>query len=170
MDSGDEIKMGVYRGYKGHEYIVYGTALLHGTENDPPQDQARNEIVVYAPVYGVEALHTEPRDVFLERLKPSASSRSKFEFLHELESHPPFKGYKRFGVKPGVYRHYKSEKKEYAVYGLACLVKDKKEHWVVIYRPLYEKLLLTWRTREDFLGFSFLRDFDAVTGRVLANE
>lgn len=70
-------------------------------------------------------------------------------------------------VKPGIYKHWKSETDEYAVYGVATH-RDTKEK-IVVYRGLNNDGMFEWRSLREFTmkvkpgdidRFTFIREFE----------
>lgn len=71
-------------------------------------------------------------------------------------------------VKPGIYKHWKSETNEYAVYGIATH-RDTGEK-IVVYRGLHNDGMLEYRTLREFTmkvkpgdvdRYTFIRDFES---------
>lgn len=68
------IKTGIYRHYKGRDYLVLGTA--HHSETREP-------VVVYRCLYGDYSLWVRPAAMFAETVEIDGTSVSRFAFLHE---------------------------------------------------------------------------------------
>lgn len=78
-----KIEPGVYRHYKGHEYDVYGEAILSGTE-----DGKQILFVIYRPRYGERRITCRPKDTFEGEVQSAEYRHNgpRFVFVKELES------------------------------------------------------------------------------------
>ena len=70
-----ELKMGLYRHYKGAMYKVEGIATHSETEQ---------KMVVYRPQYGDQALWVRPLDMFLEDIELDGKKQPRFAFVEQL--------------------------------------------------------------------------------------
>ena len=67
-----EIKLGIYRHYKGNEYEILGTAK---------HSETLEELVVYRKLYSDHSLWVRPLEMFTEYVPDTNTLR--FEFLRE---------------------------------------------------------------------------------------
>ncbi len=72
--SGRMIKPGVYRHYKGQDYLV--TGLAHHSETREP-------LVVYRCLYGDYSLWVRPEAMFRETVVIDGNTVPRFSFLYE---------------------------------------------------------------------------------------
>lgn len=70
------IKLGVYKHYKGNEYLVVGFAKHSETEE---------ELVVYQALYGNRGLWVRPLNMFFENVMINNVSKPRFEWIREKE-------------------------------------------------------------------------------------
>lgn len=70
-----ELKMGLYRHYKGSMYKVEGIATHSETEQ---------EMVVYRPQYGKQALWVRPLDMFIEDVEFDGKKQPRFAFVGQV--------------------------------------------------------------------------------------
>lgn len=68
------IKPGIYRHYKGKDYLVLGTA--HHSETREP-------LVVYRCLYGDYSLWVRPLAMFTENVMINRVEQPRFAFVHE---------------------------------------------------------------------------------------
>ncbi|MCL6414751.1 DUF1653 domain-containing protein [Aestuariirhabdus sp. Z084] len=67
-------KPGVYRHYKGNEYLVTGVAL-HSETEEP--------LVVYQALYGERGLWVRPLDMFTSEVTLEGESCPRFEWVRD---------------------------------------------------------------------------------------
>ena len=70
----DTIRPGVYRHYKGKDYLV--TGLAHHSETREP-------LVVYRCLYDDYSLWVRPLAMFTENVMHNGSETKRFAFVHE---------------------------------------------------------------------------------------
>lgn len=70
------IKLGVYKHYKGNEYLVIGLGKHSETEE---------ELVIYKALYGDRELWIRPLEMFFENVSLEAGSKPRFEWVREME-------------------------------------------------------------------------------------
>lgn len=70
------IQLGVYKHYKGKEYLVIGLARHTETMED---------LVVYRSLYGDRDLWVRPLAMFLETVVLNDVSKPRFEWVREME-------------------------------------------------------------------------------------
>jgi len=70
-----ELEMGLYRHYKGSMYKVEGIATHSETEQ---------EMVVYRPQYGKQALWVRPLDMFIEDVEFDGKKQPRFAFVGQV--------------------------------------------------------------------------------------
>jgi hypothetical protein len=70
----DTIKTGIYRHYKGKDYLVMGTA--HHSET-------REALVVYRCLYDDYSLWVRPLAMFTESVMLNGKETPRFAFVHE---------------------------------------------------------------------------------------
>ncbi|HQQ63928.1 MAG TPA: DUF1653 domain-containing protein [Pseudomonadales bacterium] len=68
------IKPGVYRHYKGKDYLVMGTA--HHSETREP-------LVVYRCLYDDYSLWVRPQAMFVETIEINGKEMPRFMFVHD---------------------------------------------------------------------------------------
>ena len=68
------IKLGIYRHYKGKDYLVTGVA--HHSETREP-------LVVYRCLYDDYSLWVRPLSMFCEEVNIEGKSQLRFAFLHD---------------------------------------------------------------------------------------
>ena len=68
----NELKLGLYRHYKGNEYRVLGTAT---------HSETLEELVLYQPQYGDRAYWVRPIAMFLESVEIEGKPQPRFEYL-----------------------------------------------------------------------------------------
>ena len=66
------LKPGIYRHFKGNEYQVIGVARHSETEE---------ELVVYRPLYGDQALWVRPLAMFTETIERGGKTLKRFEWV-----------------------------------------------------------------------------------------
>lgn len=66
------MKLGKYRHYKGNEYQVLDLAFHSETEE---------ELVLYRPLYGEQALWVRPLDMFEEMVEFEGKQVPRFEYV-----------------------------------------------------------------------------------------
>lgn len=71
-----KLKIGVYRHYKGNEYLVLGIARHSETEED---------LVLYQPLYGQRELWVRPLAMFNETVNVNGEEKPRFAYLREKE-------------------------------------------------------------------------------------
>ncbi|WP_426417861.1 DUF1653 domain-containing protein [Aestuariirhabdus sp. LZHN29] len=71
-----QLKIGVYRHYKGKEYLAIGVA--RHSENE-------EELVVYKPLYGDRGLWVRPLEMFLSQVKVEGKFCPRFSWVREKE-------------------------------------------------------------------------------------
>lgn len=67
-----EPKPGRYRHYKGNDYEVIGVST---------HSETLEQLVVYRPLYGEQALWVRPLSMFLEDVDVDGCRQARFEFL-----------------------------------------------------------------------------------------
>lgn len=67
-----DIQTGVYRHYKGNHYLVYDVAV---------HSETMEELVVYRPLYGDQALWVRPREMFYEKVEIDGELVDRFAFI-----------------------------------------------------------------------------------------
>ncbi len=75
------IERGVYRHYKGREYLVEGIAVAAGEEHLPVYAQQWS--VLYRPLYGDHCLRTRPYAEFTEIVDKHGHYGRRFAFVHQ---------------------------------------------------------------------------------------
>jgi hypothetical protein len=73
----EEIKLGLYEHYKGHQYEVLGVAR---------HSETLEEMVIYRALYdssefGSDALWVRPKEMFLELVKIEGREMPRFRFV-----------------------------------------------------------------------------------------
>ncbi|MCH8519377.1 MAG: DUF1653 domain-containing protein [Nanoarchaeota archaeon] len=73
----NQIKLGIYKHYKGKEYEVLGVAR---------HSETLEELVVYKALYdsqefGNNSLWVRPKEMFFEKIKFKGQTISRFEFI-----------------------------------------------------------------------------------------
>jgi len=68
-----ELKKGIYRHYKGHEYEVITTAMHSETEE---------KMVVYRALYGTYGVWVRPYEMFMETVELDGIEVPRFTFLY----------------------------------------------------------------------------------------
>ncbi|OPX56405.1 Protein of unknown function [Oceanospirillum multiglobuliferum] len=71
------LKVGRYQHYKGQFYQVIGVAKHSETEE---------ELVVYRPLYGEQALWVRPLSMFIETVEIDGKAQPRFAFCAEDEA------------------------------------------------------------------------------------
>lgn len=71
------ITPGIYRHYKGPEYLVYEVARHSETEE---------QVVVYRCLYGNYDLWVRPLSMFTETVEVDGQSRARFEFIRPADA------------------------------------------------------------------------------------
>lgn len=71
------LKTGRYQHYKGQYYQVIGVAQHSETEE---------ELVVYRPLYGEQALWVRPLNMFIETVEIDGKTQPRFAFCAEEEA------------------------------------------------------------------------------------
>ncbi len=69
-----DIKLGIYRHYKGGKYRVIGCAK-HSETGD--------EFVVYQALYGKGELWVRPKEMFLELVEVSSKKMLRFQYISD---------------------------------------------------------------------------------------
>ncbi len=69
-----ELKAGIYRHYKGHEYLVLDVARHSETEE---------LMVVYQPQYGARELWVRPLEMFTELVELNGQQVPRFEWVRK---------------------------------------------------------------------------------------
>ncbi|RRJ84655.1 DUF1653 domain-containing protein [Aestuariirhabdus litorea] len=69
-----DLKLGVYRHYKGNEYLVHGVARHSETEE---------YLVLYQPLYGDRELWVRPLDMFTSEVVSEGHSCLRFTWIRE---------------------------------------------------------------------------------------
>lgn len=70
-----EIKRGIYRHYKGKDYIVFGVATHSETEE---------RLVVYRSLYGEYRLTVRPLSMFAEEVEYEGEVLPRFRLIHSF--------------------------------------------------------------------------------------
>ncbi len=73
------IKFGIYRHYKGKDYLVYGQAVLSGTE-----DGDRKNFIEYLPLWGDMLPTIRPLDEFLGAVQVDEQKVARFQLVREI--------------------------------------------------------------------------------------
>ncbi len=85
-----DIKLGVYRHFKGRYYRVTGVAL---------HSETMEEMVVYEPLYGEGGWWVRPLRMFVARVQHEGRELGRFEYVGE--SIPSEPGTAASGIGPG---------------------------------------------------------------------
>lgn len=72
-----EPKIGIYRHYKGNEYLVIGVGK---------QSETLEDYVIYKALYGDQNLWVRPLYMFLEYVEVNEKTIPRFEWLREIEN------------------------------------------------------------------------------------
>jgi hypothetical protein len=67
-----ELKPGLYRHFKGNDYLVHGVAT---------HSETGETLVVYTPQYGDRALWVRPLDMFTETVERDGQTMPRFSYL-----------------------------------------------------------------------------------------
>ena len=70
-----DIKPGVYRHFKGKDYLVIGVAI---------HSESGEELVVYRPLYGDYQLMVRPKAMFVESVERDGYSGLRFNLIKQL--------------------------------------------------------------------------------------
>ena len=70
----DEIKLGIYKHYKGNEYRVLGIAL---------HSETLEEMVIYQALYGEYKIWVRPKKMWNELVVVNGVNKPRFMFLRE---------------------------------------------------------------------------------------
>ncbi len=70
----DEIKLGIYKHYKGNEYRVLGIAL---------HSETLEEMVIYQALYGEYKIWVRPKTMWNELVVVNGVNKPRFMFLRE---------------------------------------------------------------------------------------
>jgi hypothetical protein len=70
-----DIKPGVYRHFKGKDYLVIGVAI---------HSESGEELVVYRPLYGNYQLTVRPKSMFIEPVERDGYSGLRFNLIKQL--------------------------------------------------------------------------------------
>jgi hypothetical protein len=81
--SGNSVKTGRYRHYKGGEYEVIGTAR---------HSESEELLVVYRPLYGERGLWVRPLEMFLESVEAGGERLRRFACLEPEAGREPDAG------------------------------------------------------------------------------
>lgn len=74
MSGAPQLRLGLYRHYKGPQYKVEGVAT---------HSETGEQLVVYRPQYGERALWVRPLAMFIETVEHQGQSKPRFEWLGE---------------------------------------------------------------------------------------
>lgn len=72
----EELKKGIYRHYKGHEYRIL---------NEAKDSENREDLVVYQDMADEKKIWARPKAMFLEEVEVEGIKKPRFEFLREEE-------------------------------------------------------------------------------------
>ena len=72
-----EIRLGIYRHFKGNEYEVLGIAK---------HSETQEELVVYRALYGECGLWVRPLTMFLESVQHAGEQRLRFQHVEHDET------------------------------------------------------------------------------------
>lgn len=70
-----EVKPGIYKHFKGNQYLVLGTAR---------HSETQEEMVVYRALYGDYELWVRPQSMFLEEVEKEGYKGPRFILVKEL--------------------------------------------------------------------------------------
>jgi molecular chaperone GrpE len=73
----EEIKKGIYRHYKGHEYRFL---------NEVKSSETKEDLVVYQDLEDENKIWARPKQMFLEEVEIDGVKKPRFEFLREEET------------------------------------------------------------------------------------
>jgi hypothetical protein len=69
-----ELKLGLYRHYKGNDYKVIGTAK---------HSETLETLVLYVPQYGEGGYWVRPLEMFLEEVEVNGKQQPRFAYIGE---------------------------------------------------------------------------------------
>ena len=110
-----EIKKGIYRHYKGNEYLVLGEAKLENNKDD---------VVVYVPIDGGNSW-VRSKNEFLAEVEIDGVKKPRFEFLHEEEEESWEHKYKRaLADYQNLIKQTAKDREEFVKYAIGDFLQD----------------------------------------------
>lgn len=122
----EEIKKGIYRHYKGHEYRVLGEAT---------ETEGKESVVIYQDLEDENKIWTRPRAMFLSDVETSEGKKPRFLFLQAEDDSWENKYWRALADYHNLTKQVSKEKSEFAKYAIADFLQD--------ILPVYDHLKLS---------------------------
>jgi molecular chaperone GrpE (heat shock protein) len=123
----EEIKKGIYRHYKGHEYRFL---------NEVKSSETKEDLVVYQDLEDKNKIWARPRQMFLEEVEIDGVKRPRFEFLREEETETSENKYLRaLADYQNLLKQTAKDREDFIKYALADFLQD--------ILPVYDHLKLS---------------------------
>ncbi len=111
----EEIKMGIYKHYKGKEYKILYTAV---------DTETKEEMVVYQEMHGQGKIWVRPKKMFLEEVEVDGNKKPRFEFISEEENSWENKYKRALADYQNLLKQTAKEKMEFAVYANEQMLRE----------------------------------------------
>jgi molecular chaperone GrpE (heat shock protein) len=123
----EEIKKGIYRHYKGHEYRFL---------NEAKDSETKEDLVVYQDLEDENKIWARPKQMFLEEVEIDGVKKSRFEFLREEEAETNENKYLRaLADYQNLLKQTAKDREDFIKYALADFLQDVL--------PVYDHLKLS---------------------------
>ncbi|MFA6194704.1 MAG: nucleotide exchange factor GrpE [Patescibacteria group bacterium] len=123
----DNLKKGIYRHYKGHEYRFL---------NEVKNSETKDDMIVYQDLEDENKIWTRPKQMFLEELEIDGIKKPRFEFLREEEADTWENKYLRaLADYQNLLKQTAKDREEFIKYALADFLQD--------ILPVYDHLKLS---------------------------
>lgn len=128
----EEIKKGIYRHYKGHEYRVLSEAV----ESEFKDSEKQEKVVVYQDMADEKKIWVRPKRMFLEEVEVDGVKKPRFEFLREEDNETSENKYLRaLADYQNLLKQTAKDREDFIKYALADFLQD--------ILPVYDHLKLS---------------------------
>ena len=142
----EEVKIGIYKHYKGKEYRVLYTAV---------DTETKEEMVIYKDAHNEDKVWARPKKMFLEEVEVEGQKKARFEFISKEDGDDYENLYKRaLADYQNLLKQTAKEKMEFAVYANENMLRE--------ILPVYDNLKLAIKHHGDGQEDEWLKGIEHV--------